>query len=109
MSRFNLPAEAAAIRLCKVVKGDLILCEAVIFEDGVSAVDTILRRASLSGNVGPVGDTGDYWADLLNAEADTIVETVALDRRAWNAIKNQWARCRIEVPLRARAAVAGLR
>lgn len=106
---FNLPDNAAAIRLCKVVRGELILCEAVVFVAGVSAVDTVLRRAFVSGHVGPVGETGDFWADIMNADADTIVETVAMDRKAWNAIKTKWARCKIEAPLRQRMAAAGLR
>lgn len=105
---FNLPTEAAGIRLCKVVRGELILCEMTIFEDGVRAVDTVLRRAAVSGKVGPVGETGDFWADIMNAEGDTLVETVSLDRKAWNAIKRRWARTKIEAPLRERMAAAGL-
>lgn len=106
--RFDLPKEAATIRLCKVVREELILCEAVGFVDGVTAVETVLRRAAINGKVGPVGETGDYWADLMNADADTLVETIALDRKSWNAIKTKWARCKIEAPLRQRMAAAGL-
>lgn len=106
---FNLPTDAAGIRLCKVVGDDLILCETIIFTHGAPAVDTVLRRAAISGKVGPVGETGDFWADLMNAAGDTMVETVALDRASWNAIKNKWARCKIEAPLRERMKLAGLR
>lgn len=102
--RFDLPPEAAGIRLCKVVRGDLILCEMTLFDGGAAAVDTVLRRAGVSGKVGPVGETGDFWADIMNAEGDTLVETVTLDRRAWNAIKRRWARTKIEAPLRERMA-----
>lgn len=105
---FNLPAEAAGIRLCKVVRGELILCEMTIFEGGAGAVDTVLRRADVSGKVGPVGETGDFWADIMNEEGDTLVETVKLDRNAWNAIKRRWAKTKIEAPLRERMAAAGL-
>lgn len=101
---FNLPSAAVCIRLCKVVREELILCEPVIFEAGAPAVDTVLRRAAISGKVGPLGETGDFWADLMNVEADTLVETIALDRRSWSAIKNKWARCKIEAPLRQRMA-----
>jgi hypothetical protein len=107
---FDLPTEVAGIRLCKVLRNDdLVLCETVIFKNGRSAVDTVLRRAAISGKVGPIGGTGDFWADLMNSEGDTIVETIALDRWAWNAIKRKWARCKIEAPLRQRLIAAGLR
>ncbi|MGE3990344.1 hypothetical protein [Pseudorhodoplanes sp.] len=106
---FKLPAEAHTIRLCKVVRNELILCEPVIFHGGAPAVDTILRRAALGGKVGPLGETGDYWADLMDADADNLVETIALDRGSWNAIKNKWARCKIWAPLRERARAIGLR
>jgi len=48
------------------------------------------------------------WTEWYSADGDTIVETVALDRKAWNAIKRRWARTKIEAPLRERLAAAGL-
>lgn len=107
---FDLPSDVAGIRLCKVLGSDeLVLCEMVVFEKGRVAVDTVLRRAAISGKVGPIGETGDFWADLMNSDGDSIVETIALDRKAWNAIKRKWARCKIEAPLRQRMKAAGLR
>lgn len=106
---FDLPPDAAGIRLCKVLRNDeLVLCEVVVFEKGRAAVDTVLRRAAISGKVGPIGGTGDFWADLMNSDGDTIVETIALDRKAWNSIKRKWARCKIEAPLRQRLRAAGI-
>ncbi len=96
MGRIEIPQTACGIRLCKVTRAEqLKLAEPVMFERGVAAVDTALRRARVSGNVGPVGETGDFWADLLDENLD-LVETIALDRRAWNSLKNRWARCKME-------------
>lgn len=91
-----IPVEASAIRLCKMRREELLLCEVVIFTRGHAAVETVLRRAAISGKVGPIGGTGDLWADLMTADGDSLVETVALDRGSWNALKNHWARCKIE-------------
>ncbi|TDH35677.1 hypothetical protein E2A64_10070 [Pseudohoeflea suaedae] len=91
----DIPKDTNGLRLCKMVGDDLVMCEPVQFVGGGAAVDTVLRRASISGNVGPVGDTGDYWADLLNAEGDWT-ETIKLDRHSYAAIKTKWARCKID-------------
>ena len=93
--RLELPADVNGLRLCKVVGDELILCEAIEFSKGRTAVDTALRRAAISGQVGPLGDTGDFWADLMTPDG-TWVETVALSRGSWNALKNKWARCKIQ-------------
>lgn len=92
----NIPADAVGLRLCKA-KGDddIVCCEPIRFAQGRSAVNTVLRRAAISGKVGPIGETGDFWADFLNEDGDWT-ETVALDREAWNALKNRWMRCRVE-------------
>ena len=97
MSRFDqpVPENAIGLRLCKVVGETLIMCEPVIFNNGQPAVDTVLRRASISGQVGPIGETGDFWADFLIDDIGTWEETVALDRDAWNSLKNHWMRCKI--------------
>lgn len=93
---FNLPKDVSGIRLCKMRGEELLLCETLIYKNGAPAVDTLLRRAALSGKVGPLGETGDLWADLMDREGTTLVETIALDRGSWNAIKNRWARCKFE-------------
>lgn len=93
-SPLNIPAEATGLCLCKVVCDELIRCEEVQFTKGHAAVVTTLLRARIAGTVGPVGKTGDYWADILNKDGDWF-ETIALDRGSWNSLKNHWMRCRI--------------
>ena len=91
-----IPNNVVGLRLCKVTKADkLILCEAIEFKKGAPAVDMVLRRAAIFGPIGPIGETGDYWADLMIANGDWI-DTIALSRDAWNGLKNYWMRCRIE-------------
>lgn len=92
-----IPQEATGLRLCKMRGEELVLCETLIFAAGNKAVETVLRRASLSGSIGPVGETGNYWADLMR-DRDTWIETIALDRGSWNALKNHWARCKLLAP-----------
>lgn len=94
--RLRVPYQTAGLRLCKMVNEELHLYEMMMFRGGAAAIDTTLRRAELSGPVGPLGETGDYWADLLNADGDWF-ETVALSRGAWNILKNRWMRCRRDV------------
>lgn len=94
-SPLNIPKEAKGLRLCKMVGDQLRLSEPVIFARGAKAVETTLRRAAISGKVGPVGETGDYWADILT-DPGTWVDTVALDRKSWNSLKNHWMRCKME-------------
>ena len=89
-----IPANVTGIRLCKMRGRKFVLCEPVFFEYAAVAIDTVFRRAAISGAVGPIGETGDYWADLMT-DGETWVETVALSREAWNAIKNRWARTRV--------------
>jgi len=90
-----LPPETTGLRLCKMIGTRLVMCEGIRFSRGMPAVGTILRRASISGAVGPIGETGDYWADLLNADGDWF-DTIALDRNSWNILKNHWMRCKVE-------------
>lgn len=92
----NVPPEAVGIRLCKIVRGELILCERVRFDRGWPAVETTLRRAAVSGRVDLEGDLDtDFFADLLNDDGD-MVGNVVLDRRSYRALKTKWMRCRIE-------------
>lgn len=89
-----IPADAVGLRLCKVRGDRLIGCEPVLFQSR-DAVDMVLRRAAICGSVGPIGETGDFWADFLNENGDWS-ETIALSREAWNSLKNHWMRCRVE-------------
>lgn len=91
----TIPEKAVGLRLCKMIGDDLRLCEPVTFEKGNSAVVTVLNRARIAGPVGPVGETGDFWADFLSENGDWF-ETIALSREAWNILKNRWMRCRLE-------------
>jgi hypothetical protein len=90
----KIPSDATGLRLCKIKGDDLILCEPVHFVRKRHAVLTILNRASINGKVGPVGETGDFWADVMTENGDWV-ETVALDRNSWNRLKNHWMRCKI--------------
>ena len=94
VTTLKIPEEATGLRLCKIVGENLVCCEEVQFTKGHSAVVTTLLRARISGAVGPVGETGDYWADILNKDDDWF-ETIALDRGSWNSLKNRWMRCRV--------------
>lgn len=93
---FNLPKEVSGLRLCKMRGENLVLYETLTYEGGSGIVDMILRRAQISGKVGPLGGTGDLWADLMSSDGWTLIETIALDRGSWNALKNRWARCKIQ-------------
>lgn len=90
----ELPEQAAGLRLAKIVKDQLQLCEIVMFADGCSAVDTVLRRAAISGRVEIGGDIQDHFADVLDRE-QSIIETVALDAKSYGKLKNHWMPCRL--------------
>jgi hypothetical protein len=92
-----LPHESTGLRLGKIfADGRGLLCEAIRFPGGRDAVDTVLRRAAISGRVDIGGDIEDHFADVLDADA-SIIETVALDRRSYSALKNHWMRCKVEM------------
>jgi len=90
-----VPQEAVGLRLCKMFGDELRICKPVIFTRGRDAVVTVLNRAQVAGDIGPVGKTGSFWADFMSDEC-TWTETVALSREAWNALKNHWMRCKYE-------------
>lgn len=92
--------EGVVLRLARIdSKERLILCEGVLFESA-AAVDTTLRRARISGRVEINGRIENHFADILDAEGG-MVDTVALDRRSYAALKNRWMRCKVDKELSA--------
>ena len=92
----NLAKEAVGLRLGRIKRnGDLTLCEAIRFDDGRDAVHVTLRRAALSGRVEIEGNIENHLADVLNDNGD-LVQTIALDRDSYSALKNHWMRCKVE-------------
>ena len=89
----EIPGNIVGLRLCKVERsGALILCKPVMFERRATGV----RRALLMSSApGPIGETGDFWADLITENGDWT-DTVALNRESWNRLKNHLLRCKID-------------
>lgn len=96
--RITLPDSAAVVRLYKHVGDRLIACEAMIFPGGKQAIETTFRRAEISGRVDVGGDIKDHFADVLDADGD-MIETVALDAKSYNALKNRWMRCKLDTEM----------
>lgn len=94
-----IPAGTTGIRLARIIGEDLRLCEEVHFTRGAPAVDTVLRRARLSGRVevDPAGPLPDYFADLLDQDG-SMTGNVALDRGSFNKLKTHWMRCKYQEP-----------
>ncbi len=96
---YDLPPETAGLRLCKIFPGDdLRLCEPVLFTKGRAAVDTVLRRAAISGGrieVNPEGRLPDHFADIMDANCD-MIGNIALDAKSFKALKDYWMRCKYE-------------
>lgn len=90
----SIPKSVVAIRLCRCNNKSLYLSEEVGFSNGSLGIDTVLRRAAVSGHVEVGGLLGAYFSDLLDKEGD-IVETVALDRGSYGALKNKWMKCKM--------------
>lgn len=92
----GLPEAAVGLRLGRIdPRGDLLLCERIRFAAGWDGVHTVLRRAALSGRVEIGGEVENHLADVLDDNGD-MIETIALDRRSYAALKNRWMRCRLE-------------
>ena len=92
----NLPEESVGLRLARITpKDELILCESVMFKKGREAVDTVLRRATISGRVEIGVEIENHFADVLDQDG-SMVETVSLDAKSYGALKNRWMRCRVE-------------
>lgn len=91
----KLPASGVGVRLARITpKEELILCEAVLF-DSAAAVDTVFRRARISGRVVVNGKIKNHFADILDKDGD-MVGNVALDAKSYGALKNKWMRCKVD-------------
>jgi hypothetical protein len=94
----NLPKNAAGLKLFKHdAQDNLRSCETVIFKNGRSAVEIVLRRASIAGRVQiePFDGPMDYFADVFLDDGCSDV-SVLLDRKSYAALKNKWMRCNLE-------------
>jgi hypothetical protein len=91
----QLPTDACIVRLYKIIKEELIACNAAEFYDKRKAIDIVLRRAALAGRVEIEGDIKDHFADVYNTNGD-MVATVALDASSYRSLKNKWMKCKIE-------------
>ncbi len=92
----ELPEEAVGLQLHRIDAKDRVhACEAIRFVRGRSGVDTVLRRAAISGRVDIGGDIEDHFADVLDGDG-SIIETVALDRASYRALKTRWMRCKLD-------------
>ncbi len=93
----SLPLAAVGLRLARIDSRErLSLCEAIRFDAGRPAVETTLHRATISGRVEIGGEIKNHFADVLDDSGD-IIETVALDRHSYSALKNHWMRCKVEM------------
>lgn len=96
MTTLAIPKDAVGLRLARITSNErLILCEEVRFSRGWAAVETVLRRAKISGRVEIEGKIENHFADMVDFEGD-IVGTVALDSGSYNVLKNRWMRCRVQ-------------
>lgn len=94
-----IPDEAVGLKLFRIDSRErLVGCEAVRFDKGREAVDTILRRAAISGRVEVAGAIENHFADILDADG-SMIETVALDARSYRALKTKWMPCRLDPPI----------
>lgn len=91
----TLPQEAMGLKLYRIdSKERLSACEDVMFLSGRDGVDTVLRRAQISGRVELAGTIENHFADVLNRDGDWI-ETIALDAKSYGSLKNHWMRCKV--------------
>lgn len=93
---FELPVGTHGLRLARITNTEeLILCEPIKFDGALPAVDTVLRRAAVSGRVEVDGNIDYHFADILDGDGD-MIGTVALDAKSYGALKNKWMRCKVE-------------
>lgn len=92
-----LPRRSCGLQLHRVQGERLIACEPMQFERGWMGVETVLRRAAISGRVEIGVACGDYFADIQDKHGD-LLETVSLDRGSYRALKYHWMRCKVLKP-----------
>lgn len=77
MTGLGIPTQAVGLRLCRIrPDGGLVLYDAIRFLAGASAVDTVLRRAQISGRVAVGAENETYWADVMNDDGDTVIPKI---------------------------------
>lgn len=94
----NLVPEARGLCLYRHDRNDnLISNELIMFDGGAPAINTVLRRAAISGRVviEPFDDPIDYFADVYVDES-TWVQTILLDAKSYKILKYKWMRCKVE-------------
>lgn len=94
----KLDREARGLRLYRHnARDELLACELVMFVRGAAAINTVLRRAALSGTVAiePFDERPDYFADVY-VDEHNWTQTILLDRASYSSLKNHWMRCRLE-------------
>jgi hypothetical protein len=95
----ELHEKACGLRLIRFAGDKTHYCEPVYFVNGRNAVDTVLRRARLSGRVEIDGEVvGDkaYQADVLIGPDGEWDQHVALDAKSYSSLKNHWMRCKVD-------------
>jgi hypothetical protein len=86
----NLSQGAIGLRLCRMTaKDNLVLYEDIFFPRGRPAVEVILRRASICGQVKVDGDLQDHWADVITDKNGDWDQTVSLDPSSFRYLKNR--------------------
>lgn len=93
--RMKLPKSAVGMRLARInSKDELILCEAYRLADS-AALETVLRRALISGRVEVNGKIADHFADIMD-DSQSMVATVSLDAGSYKALKTKWFRSKVD-------------
>lgn len=91
----DVPAASVGLQLYRIQGEELLACEPVHFLNGWDGVETVLRRAAISGRVEVGGELLDHFADINDEHGDTL-GTVALDADSYRALKYRWMPCRME-------------
>lgn len=93
--RRGVPSNAAGLCLYRMAGENLIGCELVMFSAIPAGVDTVLRRAAISGHVEVHPNAlRNHFADILDTNGN-IIENAALDAKSYKALKTRWMRCKV--------------